>query len=121
MASGNLGSTVLMNAQVIAKAGTAHTGKCTFRGCAGNSALVIITTAGTITVTQEVSVDGDTWYDAKDSAGASLDAISVALGVTAGTYVPFNPVMAEWTRFKVVEANVAETTVTLRLIYRQEV
>jgi len=120
MASGRLNSPILMNEE-IAKAATRYSKACSFRECAGSAAVIITTTAGTITVSQQCSSDGDTWYDPTDTAGSALGVIRTALGITTGVYTPFTPVMCEWIRFKVVEANVAATTVTIRLMFRQEV
>ena len=120
MASGKLNIPILMNEE-IAKAATRYSKVCSFGECAGSSAVIISTTAGTITVSQQCSHDGVTWYDPTDTAAGVLGVVRTALGVTTGIYVPFTPVMCGYIRFKVVEANVAATTVTIRLIFRQEV
>jgi len=120
MASGYLKTPLVMNEQV-AKAATRYSMSVPFRECAGSAAVIISTTAGTITVSQQCSVDGETWYDPVDTAGGALGIVATALGVTTGRYVPYSPILSEYIRFKVVEANVAATTVTIRLIFRQEI
>ena len=85
----------------------------------GNMAMWIKSTAGQITVTQQVSYNGDDWQDPVDSAGSALGV--VVSGMVAGTkYIAFSPALAKYSRFKVVEGNNAATTVTMQLI-RQEV
>jgi len=120
MTSGQLKSPILMN-EAIDKAATRYSKACSFRECAGSVAVIITTTAGTITVSQQCSQDGVTWYDPTDTAAGALGVVRTALEVTTGIYTPFTPVMCEYIRFKVVEANVATTTVTIRLIFRQEI
>jgi hypothetical protein len=112
---------VLMNAVAISRNDTGHySSSKKFHDCDGTACLKVISTAGSITVTQQCSLDNVTWYDPENAAGA-VGAVENAITVTTGRYLSFTPVLCDWIRFKVVEANVAATSVTLELSYRVEV
>jgi hypothetical protein len=85
----------------------------------GNTALWISSTAGSITITQQVSLDGKTWLDPVDNAGNSLGSVYSALTVTTGKYIVFTPVMAPYIRFKLVENDLATSTVVMKLLYQE--
>ncbi len=90
-----------------------------FRRLAGNAAMWIKTTGGSITVTQQVSLNGKEWHDAVDNSGNALG--SVCSARTQGTYyIKFTPVLAPFVRFKIVEGNVGSSTVTAKLIFEEE-
>lgn len=84
----------------------------------GFIAVLITSSAGSITVTQQCSVDNDNWYDPVDEDGTAIGA--VVSSMTVGTkYIQFSPVMAPFSRFKIVEGNVGATTVTIaKVIYK---
>lgn len=90
------------------------------RKCTGSAALFIVSTAGTLAISQQCSLDNVNWYDPVDTAASALGVIKAAQTVTTGTYVAFSPVLAEWMRIKVVEST-APTTVSLTLTLRVEV
>jgi len=121
MSRSNISVEQLANALSATKAGTSYSTATRFQGCAGNAALFIVSTAGSITVSQQCSADGVTYYDPVDTAGSALGVVRAALTVTTGVYVPFTPVLAPYARFKIVEGNVAATEVTLNLLFRTEV
>jgi len=110
---------VLSSAQAVGKNATVYSNSRKFHDCDGTACLKIISTAGQITVTQQCSTDNVTWYDPETAAGAAgaVDKITV----TTGRYLSFTPVLCDYIRFKIVEANVAATAVTLELVYRVEV
>ena len=108
---------LLSNAQAVAQQATGYSDKVAFDRCEGNAALLIISTAGSITVTQQCSWDGLTFYDPETAAGAA-GAVEDTITVTTGRYLSFTPVLAPWARFKIVEGNTAATVVTLRLMFR---
>jgi hypothetical protein len=110
---------VLMSV-LVARNATAYSNSRPFHDCDGTATLKIISTAGSITVTQQCSLDDVTWYDPTNEAGA-VGAVENTITVPPGRYLSFTPVMCPFIRFKVVEANVAATTVTLELSYRVEV
>lgn len=110
---------VLMNVSVL-RNGTSYSNSRRFHDCDGTACLKVVSTAGSITVTQQCSLDDVNWYDPETSAGAA-GAVENAITVTTGRFLSFTPVLCDYIRFKVVEANVAATTVTLELSYRVEV
>jgi len=91
-----------------------------FRRATGSAALWISTTAGQIDVYQQISLDGEKWFDPKDSQQQLLGKVVVALTVNTGVYIVFVPVMAPYIRFKIVEKNVAATTVAMKLVFQEE-
>ena len=111
---------VLMSAVTVAKNGTSYSNSRPFHDCDGTATLKIISTAGSITVTQQCSLDDSSWYNPTNEAGA-VGAVEDSITVTTGRYLSFTPVLCPFIRFKVVEANVAATNVTLELSYRVEV
>lgn len=110
-------SEALANALAVGKNATVYTNSREFGDWDGNKAICrIVSTAGEITVTQQCSNDGVVFYDAED-ATAAKGAVENAITVTTGRYIEFTPVLCKFIRFKVVEANVAATALTLELIY----
>jgi len=110
---------VLMDAVEVSN-GTKYSNSRAFDDCDGTACLKIISTAGSITVTQQCSVDDSTWYDPENADG-DTGAVEDTITVTTGRYLSFTPVLAPFVRFKVVEDGTAATNVTLELIYRVEV
>jgi len=88
--------------------------------CTGSASMIVKSTAGTLEILQQCSLDGKNWYDPVDTSGASHGLVAIAQLVTTGSYIIFRPVVAEWTRFKITEST-ASTVVTLTLIIREEV
>lgn len=120
MSKSILGNVKLMDAQSLAQAATGYSSSIIFDVCAGDAVVLLKSTAGSITVTQQCSLDNETWYDPVNSSAAAVGGVAAALTVTTGTYISFTVVVAPYIRFKVVEGNVALTAVTLNLIYRFE-
>uniref|UniRef100_A0A6M3JCD6 Uncharacterized protein n=1 Tax=viral metagenome TaxID=1070528 RepID=A0A6M3JCD6_9ZZZZ len=83
---------------------------------AGALIVLITTSAGSITVTQQCGLTEDgTFYDPVSAAAAALGAITAA-GFTVGTrYISISPIAAPWSRIKIIEAGSAATTVTLTI------
>ncbi len=111
---------VLMSAVAIDASGTAYSNARKFHDCDGTACLLIVSTAGSITVTQQCSTDKVTWYDPETAAGAA-GAVEDTITVTTGRYLSFTPVLCDYVRFKVVATSAAATVVTLELAYRVEV
>jgi len=111
---------VLMNAVAVAINDTHYSNSRKFHDCDGTATLKIISTAGSITVTQQCSLDDVTWYDPTNEVGA-IGAVENAITVTPGRYLSFTPVLCDYIRFKVVQGAGATTSVTLELSYRVEV
>ena len=111
---------VLANAKAVGKNATVYSNSRKFHDCDGTACLKIISTAGSITITQQCSIDDINWYDPTNESGA-IGAVENAITVTTGRYLSFTPILCDYIRFKIVEANVAATAVTLELSYRVEV
>ncbi len=107
---------VLMNGITVAKAGTSYSTARRFWDCDGSVAVLIASTAGSIAISQQCSLDGDSWYD-PIASGAAVGIVGTGITVTTGLYITYTPVLTDYIRFKVVEANIAETIVTLTLVY----
>ena len=93
------GSTVYTNSHLYATNGYAH--------------VIITSTAGSITVTQQGSFDNINWYDGYDPQNYLLGLVCTAQTQTSGKYIQFSPLLSKYVRFKIVENNVASTTVNL--------
>lgn len=109
---------VIHNAEV-ARNATAYTSSVPFSRATGEIAVEIISSAGSITVTQQCSQDNSTWYDPQDGSGSALGAVVAAMTV-GSNYVCPSAVLAPYLRYKIVEGNTAATTVKLRVIFQEE-
>lgn len=116
-AQSNLIKTVLSNAQAITRAAIAYSDSIDFSSCEGDIALLIASTAGSVTITQQCSVDNSNFYDPVDKDGTALGAVVSALTVTTGKYVAVSPVIAPYIRYKIVEGDVGATALTLTLVH----
>lgn len=82
------------------------------------SALVKIGGAGSVTITQQASVDGKTFYDLVDPDGTAVG--EVANGATAGyTWRKWTVTAGMYIRFKCAEGNVGTATVDINLVYQE--
>lgn len=117
----NVCTLVVGTAGAVGKNGTAYSVSKRFKYASGHATVLLITTAGSITVTQQCSLDDTNWYDPVDSDGNALGQVTAGQTVTTGVYINYDPVLAPYMRFKVVEANVAATVVTLKPVYQEEV
>jgi len=99
---------------------TKYSDSWSFRKCTGTAAVFVISTAGTLAITQQCSTDNVTWYDPVDISNGALGVVKAVQTATTGLYVVYTPVLTEWARFKVVETT-AKTNVTLILMARVEV
>ena len=82
-------------------------------------AVLIASSAGSITVTQQISFDsGTNWYDIEDGAGTQTGLLVAAM--TVGTKAASESlVYAPSTRFKIVEGGTAGTNVNIKLMIRK--
>jgi hypothetical protein len=99
---------------------TTYSSSRKFHNCAGDATLHIISTAGTLAISQQCSMNDVDWYDPVNTSDSALGVVKAAQTVTTGVYVVFTPVISKFVRFKVVESS-ASTDVTLTLSYRLEV
>ncbi len=117
-----IGRKRLMTAKSVAKNGDEYSSSMDFSRCTGEVCVLIRSTAGSITVTQQCSVDGDAWFDPKDSDGSAAGAVGTTMtSITGGKYITYTPVMAPYIRFKVDETDVAAASVTLDILFQEEV
>lgn len=109
-------TTNLASALAVAKNATVYSSKVSVDDLAGHVAIQIVSTAGSVTITQQCSLDGTTFYDPTDTAGNALGQVVAAQTVTTGIYVIPDVVLAPYIRYKIVEGNVAATAVTINLV-----
>ena len=109
---------VVGTAGAVAKNATVYSESFYFKMSTGFVGIFVSTTAGTITVTQQCSMDDATWYDPIDSDGNALGTVVAAQGVSTGLYIQPSCVLAPYIRYKVVEADVAPTVVVIKLIWQ---
>jgi hypothetical protein len=111
---------LLISSVTVGQAATAYSDIVSFDQIsdAGNAVVLITTSAGSVTVTQQCSPNKLDWYDAENASGSAIGAVVTAM--TVGTkYISYSPVLARYIRFKVVENNSAAAVVTLRLIFQE--
>lgn len=98
---------------------TVYSNSIKFGSCVGYAGAVLVSTAGSITVTQQCSLNDRDWYDPVDENNAAQGQVAATMTVST-RYIQFNPVLAPYIRFKIVEGNVAATSVTLTLFFQEE-
>lgn len=74
------------------------------------SALIVPADSANVTITQQGSVDGSTFYDCYDSEGNLIG--QVCSGLTSARLVRYEPVPAAFHRFKVVASVAGTLTLT---------
>lgn len=96
-------------------AGTLYSGGFKTDISSGTMVLLITSSAGSITVSQQVGLTYDgTYYDAVSTTNVALGVLATAM--TVGTrFVSFLSVPAIWSRLKIVEGNVAATSVVVNI------
>ena len=84
----------------------------------GNMSLLVVTSAGSLELTYEVSDDGTNWYAPEDTSGTALNEINAA--VTVGSnWIVFAPSVARWVRIVAVLTS-ANSTVSMDLRWTEE-
>lgn len=81
----------------------------------GFASLLVLTSAGSLAITFEVSDDNKNWYTPFDIDGNNLGSINSAL--TADRWIVFSPQVAHYIRFKFV---LTSANSTVSAIYRQQ-
>jgi len=106
---------------------TVYTDVCRFDKCAGDATVWVASTAGSVTITQQCSLNYNpnnptaaTWFDPVNSSGSAVGGVQATMTVTTGTYIFYTTVPAPYIRFKVVENNTAATVLDLKFILREE-
>lgn len=116
----NIGIAKLMDGETVAKNTTAYTDSIDARRMRlePNAGVLITSSAGSITITQQCSDDNEYWFDPIDSSGSATGAVGATLtSIGSGTWIDYDPITAPYIRFKVVENNTAEATVTVEFIF----
>lgn len=110
----------LMTDNAIAVNTTTNTSQIKTDLSTGYASLYVSNSAGSLKIIQQVSQDGITFIDPVDEGNNSL--AIVASGIVKGTtsIVQFNPVLAPYTRYAIIEGNSNATTVALTLMMQEE-
>jgi len=111
----------VMNAVSGGQSATVYSSSVLNRLSKGYASVLVSSTAGSITISEQVSWDNVNFFDAVDTQGNALGSVYTALTVNTGKYIVFAPVMAPYIRFKVIENNSAATVVTLIYLFVESV
>ena len=85
----------------------------------GYASILVVTSAGSLALTYEVSSDGANWYTPEDTSGTGLESINGA--VTVGSnWIVFSPTLARYIRIVAV-LTVANSTVSIDLHRSEEI
>ena len=85
---------------------------------AGFNALELISTAGTLAITYELSNDNSNWRIPYDTDGNALNDIATAQGVTTGLIIVFGAQIGKYIRIKITPSG-SDSTVTAKLITKE--
>jgi len=97
--------------------GTYYSSSIRHRFGEGDAALLVLTSAGSLAITYEVSDNGKDFYDPYDTTESSIG--SVASALSANRWIVFEPtVQAEYIRFKFVLTG-ADSTVSATIRWRE--
>lgn len=103
---------VVMSANTVANGATIYSAAWDGERASGFAGVLIqLAAASNVTITQQGSVYGSVFHDVVSSTGSALGAVITAGTGTAAIYTQFSPVVARYSRFKVVAG--ADSTVTL--------
>ncbi|MFA6100394.1 MAG: hypothetical protein WC750_06035 [Patescibacteria group bacterium] len=103
----------------VAQNATTYTIGVPFSFCEGFAAAIVTVSAGSVTISQQCSKDNISWFDAVDGTDTALGVVCTAM--SAGTkYIQFDPVLSNFIRFKIVELNVASTTVGMQFLFLEK-
>lgn len=91
-----------------------------FSKCAGFAGMLLTISAGSISINQQCGFnDSGLFYSPVDKFQNNIGVVCSLF--SAGTYwIQYDPVIAPFSRFRVVEANVASTTVTLTPLFLED-
>lgn len=82
------------------------------------SIFILLAGSSSVTITEQASIDGTTFYDPVDNTGTAVGAVAAAITSSAGIFVVYAPVLSLHNRLKVVAA--AASTLTLTLITSEQ-
>ena len=107
-----IGKATLLESVAVLQGTTAYTRSHLFT-TSGYCHVILTSTGGSLTITQQGSFDETNWYDAVNPYNEPLGLVCTAQGVTSGKYIQYPPLLSKYVRFKIVENNVGNSTVTL--------
>ena len=110
----------LMTDEVVSQGSTAYTSLTGFERATGDCCVFLSSTDGIITVTQQCSFNKKDWYDPISSSGNMIGQVISAQAATTGIWISVVPVLAPYSRLKVVEANSADTTVNITVMFQEQ-
>lgn len=103
---------VVMSAVTVANGSTIFSSNYNGEYSTGSRAVFInIAGSSSVTITEQASVDGTTFYDVVSGTGGALGAVCSTLTTTTGVFVVYTPTFALHNRLKVVAG--AASTVSL--------
>lgn len=108
------------NILTIAQNSTEYSHIIRFDKCDGFAGMLITVSAGSVTVTQQCGfTDQGLFYDPVDESNIALGQVVTTMAV--GTrWVQYDPIFAPFIKYKVVETNVASTTVTFTPVWVED-
>jgi hypothetical protein len=106
---------VLTETISVGSGGTAYSKAFSSKEGGGTFSLVLVSSAGITTISQQCGFTEDgTFYDPVSATGSPLGVIAV--GLTVGSrFVSISPVATPWSRIKVVEAGSAAAEVSITI------
>jgi hypothetical protein len=110
----------VMNAQVINAGSTGYSNMFemgNLRGIYGGLHITW-TATGSLTITQQTSIDGISWLDPTNATVVAVGAICAAVFTALTMYIPFTPVVSPYLRFKAVPG--ASVTMSLNYVLQGE-
>lgn len=108
------------SSQSVAKGATGYSNSINTTYSDGYIAVRLVSTAGSVNVSQQCSIDNSTWYDPVDEDGVLLGVVASAQTVTTGKYIQYIPVLSKYIRYKIAEQDSSDTTVTMDAIVSEE-
>jgi len=81
----------------------------------GACTLLVLTSAGSLTITYQVSNNGSVWYEPYSTGGDKVN--TIVNGLSGDRWISFTPVICEYMRFVGV---LADNDSTVSLIYQQQ-
>ena len=85
----------------------------------GEASILVVTSAGSLALTYEVSNDGTNWYSPEDTSGTALNVINAA--VTVGSnWIVFSPSLGRYLRIVAILTG-GNSTVSIDLQNSQEI
>lgn len=109
----------VMSASTVANGATIYSRNYNSEYATGfRSVFIQLAGSSSVTVTEQASVDGTTFYDPVDNTGTAVGAVATTLTTTTGVFIVYAPVLTLHNRLKVVAG--AASTVTLTVVTSEQ-